>query len=296
MPYKKNILIVNSDDSHCGVYQYGLSLFEILKNYGQFNYFHVNAHDLFSFLNQNSKIDGIVYNWHPYTMPFLNQNIIDYFNSIRTKQILIVGHDHSAQFNNINYLSCDSTQLNGIPRPLIDVKNSNSSEELSVGSFGFAFDFKNFDKIPKLVSEQLPNAKLRMHVTPHQSGDSNGRIASLIKDLCHELNLEIEIYQNFIASKELVKFLSRNSINVFLYPESKGRGLSSSIDFAISANKPIALSDSDMFRHVSHEPKFFLKNYSLKQILEFGIDHIQPFRKAWSSDEVVRIIENELTK
>ena len=39
-------------------------------------------------------------------------------------------------------------------------------------------------------------------------------------------------------------------MNIFLYDNMYGRGLSSVIDYAISAKKPIGISDSYMFRHI----------------------------------------------
>lgn len=288
------ILIVNSLDEKCGVHQYGLNLFQCLSE----NYEDLFAHEKFgdaeSLISNLKGYTHVIYNWHPATIPFLSQHTISVINSLGLKQIIIDGHDHLCKFQGVSIINCDSTAENGIPRPLLNFKSQEPISELTVGSFGFAFDFKNFDIIPNLVARELPSAKLRMHLTPHSSGDTKGRISSLVQSSCDKLGIDCEISQDFLSSEDLVCFLSKNSINVFLYPWAEGRGLSSSIDFAFAANRPVALSDSHMFRHVAYEKKFFLSNFSLGDILSFGTKHIQPFKSAWNAESIFKIIQSNL--
>jgi hypothetical protein len=39
-------------------------------------------------------------------------------------------------------------------------------------------------------------------------------------------------------------------MNIFLYDDMHGRGISSALDYAVSAKKPIGISNSHMFRHI----------------------------------------------
>lgn len=290
----KNVLIANSFDDKCGVHQYGLNLASILKGSISYNFLHYNMSSAEELITYARYADYVIHNWHPHTTPFINQSLIDQLNEWGVKQLMIVGHDHYASFKNVSYIDCDCTKTNGIPRPILNVENLPDPEKLTVGSFGFAFDFKNFDTIPRLVAAQLPDAKLRMHLTPHAAGDSSGRIAAMVQNVCDELGIELELSQNFMTGEDLVRFLAANSINVFLYPEGQGRGLSSSIDFAFAANKPVALSDSFMFRHVENESRFFLKNHTLSEIISFGTGPLNSFREVWSNENVIKFIEDKL--
>lgn len=290
----KNVVIANSFDEKCGVHQYGLNLATILKASNNYNFLHYNFSNAEELVTYAKYADYVIYNWHPYTTPFVNQTLIDEIATHGVKQIIIVGHDHYANFKNVLYLDCDCTKPNGIPRPILNVENLSPPEKLTVGSFGFAFDFKNFDTIPRLVAAQLPDAKLRMHLTPHNAGDSSGRIAAMVQNVCDELGIELEMTQNFMTGEDLVRFLGANTVNVFLYPEGQGRGLSSSIDFAFAANRPTALSDSFMFRHVDLEHRLFLSKHTLSEIISFGTDPLASFREKWSQENILKFIESHI--
>lgn len=58
------------------------------------------------------------------------------------------------------------------------------------------------------------------------------------------------ITNEFFSNEEILLFLSSNDTNIFLYDHMYGRGISSVIDYAISAKKPFVISDSYMFRHI----------------------------------------------
>lgn len=295
----KSVLIANSYNEKCGVHQYGLNLASILRKSDKLHVTHDAFHSAEQFLTYARGNDVVIYNWHPSTMPWLTQGVVDElrvsngFNA-PVEQCMIVGHDHYRTFNGVLNLDCDC--MKELERPILQVANLPEPEELTVGSFGFAFDFKNFDTIPKLVAEQLPNARLRMHLTPHPQGDSQGRIIQLVRESCEALGLKYELTNKFIDGEDLVRFLAGNSINVFLYPPSKGRGISSSIDFALAAGRPFALSDSEMFRHVNHDPRFLLSRNSLPEILGYGTEPLKPFLQKWHPDRLIKRFETLLTE
>jgi len=82
-----------------------------------------------------------------------------------------------------------------------------------------------------------------------------------------------------------VDFLAQNTINLFVYTEEKGRGVSSVIDYAVAAGRPFGVSDSKMFRHLEHIlPRGFYSNSGIKGILENGNLPAEKLRKLWSDE------------
>jgi hypothetical protein len=70
---------------------------------------------------------------------------------------------------------------------------------------------------------------------------------------CIEYNtnkLKIFITYDFFTNEDLLYFLKSNTMNIFLYDLMPDRGISSVIDYALSVDTPIGISDSHMFRHI----------------------------------------------
>ena len=61
-----------------------------------------------------------------------------------------------------------------------------------------------------------------------------------------------------------------------------GRGLSSTIDYAVSVDTPLIVNNSNMFRHLlSERPEISIENNSINDIIDMGISSVQYFRKKW---------------
>jgi hypothetical protein len=120
------------------------------------------------------------------------------------------------------------------------------------GSFGFGFKTKGFDKIIKLVNEQYDSAIVKLIITKAHFGDP--REAFNIGTQCKQISVKpgiiVMITHEFFSDKDILYFLRSNTMNIFLYDTLPGRSISSVIDFALSAKKPIGISDSSMFHHI----------------------------------------------
>lgn len=67
-----------------------------------------------------------------------------------------------------------------------------------------------------------------------------------------------------MSNDEILDFLNKNTVNIFLYDNMPGRGLSSTIDYAVSVDTPLIVNNSNMFRHLlSDRPRFLLKTTQL---------------------------------
>lgn len=88
--------------------------------------------------------------------------------------------------------------------------------------------------------------------------------AERIRQLCFANNvkpgIKVIITHEFLSTPDILAFLKSTDLNIFLYDKMNGRGISSVIDYAISAKTPFAISDSYMFRNVYSDDICLYKN------------------------------------
>lgn len=269
-----NILFLNHKIQSCGVYQYGLRLFNILNKSDTNKYIYKEIDCLNEYIAIINSINPsvIIYNYHVSTMPWLNNTTI-------YKNIKSVGIPHESNgsfFDTILSIDPDekeTSNLFNIPRPIYEnvqelINNCqildeeiktfiqyNEGPDIPIfGSFGFGFNNKGFDKIISLVNAQYDKAIIKLIITG-AFFDSN-RLSNItnVSKSCLSLNtkpgVKVLITHKFFSNEEILWFLNSNDCNIFMYDKMVGRGISSTIDYAISVNKPVIISDSYMFRNI----------------------------------------------
>jgi hypothetical protein len=83
---------------------------------------------------------------------------------------------------------------------------------------------------------------------------------------------------------------------VFLYHSFPHyNGLSSTVDYALSVRKPIAVSKSGLFSHVHDvSPSICVEDTPLPDIMRRGFEPIRKFYDAWSNERFVSHLEGVL--
>ena len=77
-------------------------------------------------------------------------------------------------------------------------------------------------------------------------------------------NLTVKITTDFMSDNDLLNLLSDNDLNIFLYKHDY-QGIASTIDYALSVCRPIAISRSNMFSHINKiTPSICVDDFSLK--------------------------------
>lgn len=303
---KQNIIYLNHKEKRCGVYQYGYRSGKILQNSDAYNFIYVEVDCEQEFINAVSLHNpiGIIYNYHPATMPWLG-----YRAMIRYPHIKHYGLYHEGsvpdrrQFQYILFV--DSTHLDtsdsfSIPRPLLPNNFSSSPNQIPIiSSFGFGFEHKGFEKIVKIVNEQYDEAIIRLHISLSFYADYHGSRARAVADRCRAENkksgIDLRITNDFLTDEDLLKFLSESTVNVFLYDNITGIvcGLSSVIDYALSVDVPLAISKSNMFRHIrDNSPSICVEDRSLSDIVSSGTGIIQSYKDQWSNQSFVKKFEH----
>lgn len=293
------VLIVNPSNPVCGVASFGSSLFDILKQSTRHKYEIACPWD-----DLENDPDVAIFNYHEKLMPWLSDEHV-----LRTKIpcMAIGGHDCYPDFAALKFvLNCDSTSEPTernipLPRPVKKFSPLPDPEIVTIGSCGFDFSSKNYQHVATVVAQSYDAAKIRLHIPSHPSGEGIHNIIHAIQQQLLTLNkpnISVEVSTDFLSDDELIALLSSNTANVFLYPpfENEKRGLSSVIDRALAARKPIAISDSTMYRHINMEDKFLLSKNSLAEIISFGTGHLQPFLEKFSEERLIEVVDSAVDK
>ncbi|MGI9101555.1 MAG: class I SAM-dependent methyltransferase [Terriglobales bacterium] len=162
----------------------------------------------------------------------------------------------------------------------------------TIGSFGFGTPNKGFDRIVRRVQEEFDEAILRFNIPAADFGDKHGASARAIAQTCQALitkpGIRLVVTNDFLDQSSLLDFAAQNTINVFLYGDTGNRGLSSAIDIAMSVQRPIAVSQSVMFRHLFDvTPSVCIENNSLRSMIQNGFAPLQKHYEEWSADNLL---------
>ncbi len=303
-----NILIINHSVQNCGVYQYGKRFGHALakaKNH-KFIYLELNSQsELESHIQQHAP-EVIIYNHVPGTMLWVTPETVQSIRVRGIKQLLIV--------HNLGYLNCfdgylhqdpyftpvDSTNFS-LPRPLPDYepKPLVSDGILRIGSFGFGFRIKLFEKTCQIVNQQITDrpVEINLHITS-SFFCAGGLDIDNIKQDCRRAitneNIKLNFTHEFISDESLLDFLSRNDLNVFLYHNyPQYNGIASTIDYGLAVRRPLAICKSNMFSHISGvKPSICVEDLPLMDIIKNGCVPLQDRYEAWSHDKLIEHVSN----
>lgn len=314
-------LIISHCGKKCGVWQYGHNLFEVLSLSDQIKWFYKECANLNDFTDVEKEInpDYIIFNHHPATMPWLggwNQPVLPFAISTKIKSLKaktfkilhlinqsIADTVESYPFNGL--LCLDPTinptrrEVISIPRfvPVAPILPTVNPEIFTVGSFGFATGSKGFDQLCRLVNEQFDRAIIRINLPSHDTEPDQNIIdtrAQCEKEI-NKPGIQLVFSHEFLDNKNLVEFLSQNTINAFTYLDTPGTGISSCADFAVASGRPIALSKTSMFANFSSiTPSVYVNDLSLAQIAANGADNLTDMRMQLSPEYTSKILNSKI--
>ena len=336
----KKILFVSHKKAQCGVYEFGKNITDVLQHSKRYQFIRVECSSLAELqtaIAENSPV-GIIYNYYPSVLPWLTTIIGHklYKSNIATIPIPQIGIIHEITqhvadtatnykkkflFGSVShlinslfdyYIAPDPTLLLRNPYvyktgrliPLYQNKFHLSSKPV-IGSFGFGTSKKGFEKIVQLVQQEFDEAVIRFNIPAADFGDKNGVNARVIAEKCKALiikpGIQLIVTHDFLDNKAMLDFLAKNTINVFLYEDATSRGLSSTVDNAMSVQRPVAVSDGAMFRHVfDAEPSVCVTRNNLKTIIQNGFAPLQKYYNEWNTENLLweyeRILNSVFTK
>jgi len=289
------IIFLNTYYKNCGVYQYGLRLSKCLES--MVEYKEVNDYNDYVRIIHESSPDVMIFNYHSIPMEWLtNTNIICTINDKFIKNYGILHESDGSFFDSI--LNIDPNMQNGIPRPLFynipkdssisKFINHNKGSDIPIfGSFGFGFTNKGFDRMIRLINNQYDKAIIKL-IIPLGHYCPKSQLVNTVNhciSVPRKPGIELLISNDFFENDDMLLFLQSNTMNVFMYDRMQGRGISSVIDYALSVNVPIAISNSYMFRHIYNDC-ICADIYPLEQIRK-QLPYLNQFKEKYSKESIV---------
>lgn len=282
------ILFVSRKSERCGVADYGRRVYDILKQR-----FDIELREVEGEIDV-SNYELVIWNYHHATLPWLlNKN-----QEVRNKQVMIF-HEGPILYTCSVIINSDSTVseqpgMFSSPRPLFEniVFEDKENDVPTIGSFGFGFADKGYWRIAKMVCREFDRARIRLNIPFAEFGDTTGEMARKeIEKVRSYLKpgIELQVSHRFLGHGELLNFLNGNDINLFLYDPLQTRGLSSTIDYALSARKPIGISTSAMFRHLPRE--ICVEDSSIKEVMSKGIEPLLSVYEKHSNENLLNKYE-----
>lgn len=300
-----NVYFINSKQKECGVYQYGVRLWDAIKDANlDIKYFEISSSEEFLSLDF-SDVSIVFFNWieggsnGPFA--WYTHSLAEHLKTknIQTVSILHTHNYFSTTFD--NFIDQDPS-VSGIPRPLYAYDTSKEKPKhdvINVGSFGFVSNYKKFETVVKLVNEQFTKARINLNITvPFYSEAGRNdlqRTLDEINSIILKPGIELNISTEFLSNDELLDFVYNNDLMVFAY-ENMG-DVSSVIDYVVSTETPVAVTPIGAFKHIYTEEIDIFK-HSLQEILNFNLhtNYIQQFKKDWSVTNMKRFFEIALGK
>lgn len=309
----KNIAFIIDNDPRNSISGYALTVYDVLKTSTKYNYQLVQAPftsppDKTSSLNWLNGLgaDGIIYNWYPSRENW----IFDYtMSGVKVPQFVIGGHGHVPQLEEAKhiwsaYVDCKTTErLTPLPRPVINYPDLHYSPPLGrikIGSFGLGFRNKNYPKLVEMVNEQFSDVVVDLNIHMSYTKDTfalTNKIAQECKAAAMP-NVFVNITFDYLkTSCDIAKFLNANDLNVFIYDDEPHLNVtSSSLDHALSARKPIALSKSSYFSHMKNVPGIWVEERGLKEIMNDGITPLESVYAQHNRETMLNAVEPYLDK
>lgn len=312
----KSVLILNHPEHQCGVHQQGRKIADCLKDSEVFDFTYLECRGPDDYRDAVAKYDprAIIYNWYPSTMGWARDNLLRGYPNIKH-----IGIFHEVPNpKSMEYIVLeDPTATNSTPvfttvpgrvfktgRYLFPYEGGHTEPDHPViGSFGFGFGNKGYLQVVRAVIDDFADdskVTIRLHMPFATFGDANGQSSRQQAYICaQELvghsNIQLEVTHDFWDTQKLLRWLASNTINCFFYEHMYGRGISSCIDYALSVERPIAISRSYMFRHIyDAKPSICIEHKNLKKIIAQGLEPLLPYKLRWTRENLRKDYENML--
>lgn len=289
-------LFINNAKAQDSIYESGLMVFKCLKlsNKFQLDYTEISIEQR----KVSSGYDFYFFNYHPYTMSWLDTSQLKKNSGLIITMVLEVLPDDPFVLCPDNhfhgYCVLDPTIKNNnkkvfaFPRPLetaIDLPPYEEKEVPVIGSFGFATKGKGFQHVVEAVNKEFDKAIVKINIPYGDFVPKSKEYAGYLSDLCKKTakeGVEVIVTHEYMEKKALINWCAQNTLNCFLYDRNMP-GLAATTDQAIVAQRPLAVSKNDTFRHILA----YLKPYSaigLKSSIAESSPYVKQMAKDWSPE------------
>jgi len=314
----KKVLFINHKDQQCGVYQYGVSIVDAFKASQKYEVLYAECAsqaDLDVAIRETGPAI-LIFNYYfqimDWTFGIVKPYGLPSFGILHEGRQAYVGGVKREPFD---YWLCpdpttsDSDFIFRLVRLIPDFAGpvGPPPDIFTIGSFGFGFALKGFENLVELVQKEFERAHIRLHIPFNDIIDRDGhQFALATAERCRQAiskpGIELTITHDFKTRQEVLEFLAGNTMNAFLYKYSLPsgmRGISSAIDLALAVDRPIAVTRSEMFRHLFDlQPSICIEdNRSFQEIMSnYERNHLANLKEEWSEASFIRNLEEILDR
>lgn len=275
----RGLFVNQASSKQCGIYQYGLAIREALlrSDNNPLDYIESDHAEPVVQMIRRQRYNTVVLNYNAGVFGWATP---DMFGDAKVAFII---HD-ATQFH--NYLPIPQDALSRPLRPRLEVQPKVLPN--TIGSFGFAFESRGYHNLIEAIAKEYDSATLRLHLP---SNSSTGTTASSVTHRFRNNDkVKVELTTSFMSPEQLIFWLAQNELNFFPVTDNYSVGISSRIDWAISAMRPFAVTKSTLFRHIYNaNDTVCIENNSLKSIVELGSAPAEFFYRTWTPN---RLAEN----
>jgi len=302
---RRKVLLVNHPQKRCGIHQYGEDVAGALRRSQRYDVRYAECASESELRAAVAEVApaAILYNHYPATMPWLTPELTRALPGVQ----LGVMHEvtqaeaDAADRTMFDFHLCpDPTLVERnpaalrIPRLVPTFVNSQelSKDRILIGSFGFPFPDKGFVRLVERVQEEFDQADIRLHMPSNDLVAVARDMADRCLAVVRKPGIRLQVSHDFADDRQVLAFLAQNHLNVFLYDLQKDRGISSVVEKAIAAGRPVAVNRCGMFRHVRDaKPSICVEDRSLKEIMASGILPHVPYLLDWGEPAFVKALE-----
>lgn len=301
---KKRGIFFNSKNSLCSIWETGIVCYDILSKSQKYLLDYTEDYEF----KYKKEYDFAIFNYHPLANNWITKEHIDKFGK---SVFCIVTEVSLVDKNYIKFTPSfftayiildpsieDCGNVYGFPRPLENFKiNENKTNVVPViGSFGFAGQGKKWELILEQTAKEFDEAVVRINISPAKYVPDEFLLDACLKinkkyDEINSVNskIKLELTTETYSKYELVKWCSQNDINLFFYDrlDISQSGISSAIDQAIIAEKPILVTSDPTFRHV-HKYIDYFPNIDIKKAISENKQKVIIMKSLWSRENFLQ--------
>jgi hypothetical protein len=250
--------------------------------------------------------DAIIFNFHPGVNPWMEQlNIRELYPHIKSLRFVYDDTVNVAKkWNPYSHpvwqymLTFDSfVEANEFVFPTTHVLPNGPSKpylDRGVPVFGwqgFPAPWKGVHRIAEAVQREFDEAIIRLHMPDGfftQPKNVYGpQIVEHARSIVTKPGIRFEVSNDWLDEQGIIDWLGQNTVNCYFYDYLDGAGFSGSIDYAMAAHRPIAITKSHQFKTFWNlEPTIIIENTTLKQIIANDITPLKPIYKKFNKEQL----------
>lgn len=289
------ILFINCEKAQCSIWNSGLMVYHALKLSSNCQIDYVEVDRTMRLIPAD--YDVFMFNYHPATMGWLDTQCIRRLKGIKLTVVLeMLPNDPFPScprdvFDGYVVLDptmqCEDSRVFAFPRPLemtYEPQKAYVDPPVPViGTFGFATRGKGFEKVVDAVNKEFDAAIVRINIPHGTYVEKSEAYAKELAEACvarAKPGIDVRVTHDYMTKQQLVDWCSENTLNCFLYDRNMA-GLAATTDQAVMSMRPLAVSQNDTFRHVTHYLRPY-PDWSLRESIANSVEGVAKMKADWS--------------